>query len=207
MDGLLTPEEQKLILEQFVTAPEAVKKLTTKAVNGVVSLSWQPVKEAVYYEIYRDGVVIATSTKTSYKDADVEMNNSYLYAVHACNYSKYGPSSNVSSVFVDIVYKSMSAKELNSNFDEYNYKYVKIGNLKKDSGTWSGDDLYLWAYNGSNYVCLFCEDYKSWSWDGVKTGVYEHSNVTSISVQGQVIGTRNGYPMIDVYYLHFNYRR
>jgi hypothetical protein len=103
VDGYLTPDEQAVILKQYASKPDKVKKLTAKASNGVVSLSWSSVKGAYFYDLYRDSEKIATVTGTSYKDKNVDMAQYYTYAIVACNYSESSVITPSNMVYVDIV--------------------------------------------------------------------------------------------------------
>ncbi len=205
VNGLLTPIEQEFILGKESPCPDSVKKVTAKSSKGAVSLSWAAVKGAIKYDVYRDHTKIATVTGTTYKDTSVQMGSTYVYSVSACNYSRSSPLRNSDSVYVDIVYTPVSAEEIINNFYAYDNKYVKVSGLRKGKGEWDGDDLYILAKKGDNYIYLYCAGYKTWSWRGDGIGVYEHRNVTSISVTGTVYGKKNGYPVISVHYLNFWY--
>ena len=70
------------------TTPPTVPAGLTAATasQGSVNLSWQPSTDNVGvtgYDIYRNGVLLATTTGTSYTDATVAHGSSYQYAVAA----------------------------------------------------------------------------------------------------------------------------
>jgi len=73
-DGIITMEEQKVILAQQPEKPDAVKSLKVKTAKvkkepnaRKVTLSWPKVKNTTFYIIYRDGVRVALTTGTKYE--------------------------------------------------------------------------------------------------------------------------------------------
>ena len=50
-----------------------------------IGLAWDAVDNASGYRLYRDGVLIAAITGTTYTDSNVQPNGSYIYAVKAYN--------------------------------------------------------------------------------------------------------------------------
>jgi len=68
-----------------VPAPTTPTGLAATAGNAQVLLSWTPVLGATGYDIYRDGVIIASTASSSYTDIAVLNGSTYLYAVRATN--------------------------------------------------------------------------------------------------------------------------
>jgi len=50
-----------------------------------IDLQWDSVTHATYYEIYRDGSLLDSSSTTNYSDTGLAQNTSYTYSLAACN--------------------------------------------------------------------------------------------------------------------------
>jgi len=90
-----------------------------------VSLTWSSVTTASFYEIYRDGVFVDTSTTNSYNDfsSSVIPGTQYTYSLKSVN--NFGEKSSLSGT--NTGYKKLSAPILNSASDSfYETKIVLI---------------------------------------------------------------------------------
>lgn len=105
-DGFLTASELgKLKKEQLPELP-SLKNVTAKYANGVVTISWNAVKGAVQYIVYRDGKEIATVTgNTSSTDNTIKMDHKYTYTVRAASYNARGKMSDGKAVTIPYVNK------------------------------------------------------------------------------------------------------
>jgi fibronectin type 3 domain-containing protein/beta-mannanase len=84
-----------------VTAPSKVNGVTATTSGGTVSLSWSAASDNVGvagYTVYRDGLIIGTSTNTTFNDSQVVQGKSYTYTVRARDAA--GNSSEISTATV-----------------------------------------------------------------------------------------------------------
>ncbi len=94
------------ILQALPAAPD---NLTCPTPINIPSLAWAPTANAEKYNIYRDGVRIATSVTTTFNDTTA-VNNSYEYYVTSLNLAgESGPSHSI-SVFVDQIPPSLKIR-------------------------------------------------------------------------------------------------
>jgi cellulose 1,4-beta-cellobiosidase len=84
------------------TAPSAPAALSGRASGGTVSLSWSAATDdvgVVGYQLFRNGVQLATTTGTSFVDAAVVESATYTYTVRAYDVAgNVGPPSSALSV-------------------------------------------------------------------------------------------------------------
>ena len=81
-------------------------------------------------------------------------------------------------VYVPPVFKTISVKELNKNFDAYVWKFIKLTSLRMASSSMENGDLYILTRNGSDYFYAKLSGYNYWEWgDGV--GIYRRGDITS----------------------------
>ena len=203
-DGVLTGSEIKVILGQKVEKPAAVKNLKVKAANGKVNVSWSASKGAAYYEVYRDGLRVATVTgKTSWQDTGVQQGWSYSYRVVACKYMVHSADSTIESVYVEPVYKSIGLKEVVTNRPKYDGAFVKLGTMQYSSYSWSGKNLILSVYvkSGNTYyrARLVLEDYANWTGERI----YNY-RVKTVNGTGQV--TSVGTTTVEITMHSINYQ-
>ena len=73
-----------------ITPPPQVTGLTATAVSGYqIDLSWiaNPAQDLSYYNVYRDGVLIASTTNTTFRDTGLASQTTYTYEVSAVDTS------------------------------------------------------------------------------------------------------------------------
>jgi chitodextrinase len=152
--------------------PTKVKNLTVDDVkDGKLDLSWAPAKDNVavdYYEIFRDNVSIKNTTKTDYRDTNLNVNQIYIYKVRAVDTS--GNQGDFSDPESGKSTKTKSSgpppKKQGNGGQNYNYKPVAdasagepyIGMEKEDivfdgSKSYDPDQYiakYLWDFGEGN---------------------------------------------------------
>ena len=85
------PDRSVQLIDWFIAfnpvmpPPDAPTGLQADNGNGQVILSWQSVPDADSYNIYRDGVLIDSTTSTSYTDTNVINGQTYTYTITAVN--------------------------------------------------------------------------------------------------------------------------
>ena len=91
---------------------EGVKNLNITSNNNFIELEWEATEDALYYEIYRDTEIIATTEELSFTDNNLET-GTYYY--------------NVRPVYEDC-YGALSGEEIiyTVNVDEINTSDVRI---------------------------------------------------------------------------------
>ncbi len=70
---------------------------TGTACGGTVLISWNQIQNAASYNIYRDGVLIASTFDVSYTDTGLTSGQSYSYTIKAINSAGQSPFSNSAS--------------------------------------------------------------------------------------------------------------
>ena len=88
-----TPDGYKTIANEYISCINGIvnKKIQVKAPvisetkirNGYITISWDATYGAESYDVIKNGKVIFTTTKLSYKDADVSSGESYKYKIRA----------------------------------------------------------------------------------------------------------------------------
>ena len=208
-DGLITPDEQTIILKQAASKPDQVKKVTVKSSSGTVSLSWSIAKGAIFYDLYRNNTLIATVTGTSYSDKNAKMAQFHSYYIVARNYSQSSPVTHTELVYVEIVYKTVRASDLVHDYSSYKGKYVKVAGLRIAYSSFEGKDLYVLAKSGISYIYVLFEDYYTWDWDDDSISFVGNSRITSFWARGITTETRNsmfGYiPVINADHVNYSY--
>ena len=103
---------------------------------GQVTLTWDPVENAIYYNVYRNDSIIADPNKTFYTDMNLESGVEYIYQVSAVDANgKEGDKSDAITVTLQFLdYSEFSCPE--SNFEAPAGKplleYVKDFTLSSD---------------------------------------------------------------------------
>ena len=93
------PDRSVQLIDWFIAfnpvmpPPDAPTGLQADNGNGQVILSWQSVPDADSYNIYRDGVLIDSTTSTSYTDTNVINGQTYTYTITAVNNDGESPPS------------------------------------------------------------------------------------------------------------------
>lgn len=193
IDGILTKSELEQIQNQQDSVLGEIKNVNAYHSNGKVKISWNAVQGAVYYEVYRSGTLVARiKGKTSWEDAKVHMNNTYVYYVRPGSYKKAGKTSKSVRVEVPITYKAVNLKDLFNSGNKYmqqDTQYVKFSSMKFVSGTVSGSDYKIeisQKVNGRTYkATLILEDYKNWTGDVPNLNSIKYK-IKTISGQGYV---------------------
>lgn len=92
-------------LELQMTPFPAPTNLTAIVISSSqIDLNWSPVSIAVSYKVYRNGVLIASPTTTSYSDTGLTRGNIYSYTVSAVNANEAeSPQSSPFSVTIPII--------------------------------------------------------------------------------------------------------
>ena len=76
----------RLVSNDAMNIPAAPAGLSGEKISkNSVTLSWDRAEDADYYEIIRDGIVAGTTTKTSFKDRNLDSHTVYTYSVRAVN--------------------------------------------------------------------------------------------------------------------------
>ena len=191
VDGKLTASEQAVILSQPVEKPDPVNKVSLKGYKDYVKLSWNKVQGALWYDVFRDDELIASVTSINYQDYGVRMDQSYNYSVRSCRYGAVSDIDYRFSVHVDITYTGTNLKALNENQESKIGKFVRLTGLRKeDEAFFDGKNLYQLVSNSGKYGWLLIRNYSMQVWPGDGIGLYEHEKVTSITVAGEMVGTR-----------------
>ena len=104
-------EPLEVIIKGDIIKPQVPSKLIAENIlNDAVALKWQASTDNVGvtgYEIYRDGVMVGTTTEASYIDKTVEENKTYKYSVAA--YDAAGNKSDKSAELVVLIIKGIEA--------------------------------------------------------------------------------------------------
>ena len=183
VDGILTPDEQEIVLSQERARPEAVKKVNATCSKGIVTVKWSPAKNALWYEVSRDNVKIADVIGTSYKDTGAEMGIAYSYSVRAKNFCGASESMTTSAT-VKTEYLSVTPKKLIVDYEAFaGTKYVKISGLYPQEYFREGDDVYLVVFKQNDFICILVENYDSWNW---RTTDVVNAHMSSLAVRGFV---------------------
>lgn len=117
----VTTQELPAVDTEAPTAPARLHSMGET--DSTINLMWAQSTDNVavaYYQIFRNGVLVATTTETSFKDANLAANTEYTYTVAAVD------ASNNASVMSNTLVVSTKEKE------------VVEGNT-----TWNKDSVYL----------------------------------------------------------------
>lgn len=190
-DGVVTPEEYTIILEQPVDIdkPEVKAQLN----NDTVTLTWSKIPGAIIYEIYVDSGImdakIAETKECRWVAKNVETGITKNYRVKAKKYTVESVSDTL-SVDIPKYYIPVSIAELKKNFSKYEGRYVEIKNAPFDDwviehgkadffGTRErtrtygavssahrkeGYDLKILCRSSNNSVEFVLKEYKDWGW-------------------------------------------
>ena len=93
-----TPGQSDLVIDTLPpTVPTNLAGQALLSPTAEISLTWSassdPRSDVAYYEIYRDGSTIGTSTTTSYTDTTIAAGTNYTYTVAAVNRDGYQSAS------------------------------------------------------------------------------------------------------------------
>ncbi|MBQ2700754.1 MAG: hypothetical protein IJF65_06300, partial [Clostridia bacterium] len=187
-DGILTLDEQTVILDQEVAAPGAVSNVKVKVNKGDVTLSWSKVKDARYYTIFRDGKQIGRTESTKYTDKEAVMGEFHTYEVAANKYTCASKQKSWNHVYVEPSYESVSLKNIWAHSAA---SYIEVSGVRRQSQMWKGDDLIMLVYkkiDGTKYwMYLRFENYRTaWDWDN--GGIAEQRGLDTISAKGRTDG-------------------
>lgn len=78
-------------------APSIFSASASGSCGGFVNLQWTIVTNAVYYKVFRDGTLIATTTVSSIVDSGLVPSSSHTYMVRAVNFDGESPDSNTAT--------------------------------------------------------------------------------------------------------------
>ena len=118
-----------------------------------VTLSWKATKNALFYDIYRNGSWIATIPVSTEYRTKVPTNGKYTFSIVAKNYEYESERVNSEPVWVGPI--TVSINELLNNSDLYKRKNVSLeGNLRILSVEAENNSVYL-LVSGNNGV-IFC---------------------------------------------------
>ena len=208
-DGIITENEYKVIMRQYVEVPAQVENLKVSVNKDTVTISWSKVTGAVCYEIRCDDVFLGTTEKTNWVDKDVETGTYKFYKVIAKKYSKASLAS-TKGITIPKYYYSVGLSELTKNSNSYKGKYVKLSNLtisnwyvSDSKGEHVKSSLAISTaqkydnYNvnfickaGEHYVWIIMENYKGWDWEDTQNDILgKIKRITNISVSGKVEST------------------
>lgn len=163
VDGCITMDEYNYICKLASPKITGDAALTARQEKGDVILNWKTVPNALWYIIYRNNESIGSTTKTYYRDQYAEMNKSHWYSVLPCSNYEEGMKAST-SIFVDIVYKSLDFKAFFANKKSYLNGYYNFSAGKPVSVQWVGDDLYVKAKKENKYIYINIYDYDTWDW-------------------------------------------
>ena len=129
-----------------VTAPNIPTGLTATAVSSSqINLSWQAATDNVGttgYNIYRNGVLLATVTGTSYQDTGLAASTAYSYKVLA-----FDASGNTSAVSGDVTTTTQSAADTTPPTKPTNFRVVNVTSTTETlSWTASSDNVGVVGY-------------------------------------------------------------
>ena len=194
-DGYVTMAEWDVIYKQKVIRPETIKTLTVTAQGGKAVLKWSAAKNAVNYIIRRDGKEAASVKGTSWTDSDVQQGQSYSYTVTPVRYDITGTAKG-GSVYIEPVYKSISAPELARNRYKYLNQYVNLSKTNESYSRTDGSDYKIaltTKADGRSYtIILVLKNYKSWIPEIARY------NLTAAAAKGKVIYVNGGAITIEV---------
>jgi len=192
-DGILTSDEQNTIFNKTVTPPGMPTNVKSSVSGTTITLTWNKVKDAVYYNIWLNGLIIDTAKGTSYTYSNAEKGTWYTFHVSAAKYTVRS-SANTESVDV-VLYASPTISELEKDPDLWEWKYVKISNTKMVRKIYEGNDIYILVKKTENgkthHLYLKIGGYKDWTYDS--GGQLQFSEV-----QGTIRG--EGYFLPDTHY-------
>ena len=187
VDGLVTKEEYDTIMKQEVLVPPKPENVKAFVNNADVSLIWDEVSGAKYYNVYRGDELLTITKERWYIDHDVKTGKRYYYYIQACKYTCSSYKA-VVSCNVEVFYKSPSIAELCNSVSKYKDDYVSLSYLTRAGQYMSGKDLYILckaAYNGKTYYVYFLlENYYGWNWNDGK-GIKDYS-ISSLGGKGKV---------------------
>jgi hypothetical protein len=136
-------------------APAAPTGLGATAGSEQVALDWADNSEAdlAYYRVYRDGVVVATATGSSYTDTGLVAGRAYTYAVSAVDASRNesAPSASVSATPTRAPVSESLAPTATRIVNGSLYS-GSVASLANDDGS---RYQVTGAWNGSQYVSDF----------------------------------------------------
>ena len=209
-DGFLTAEEVAVIKKQKVSAPAAIDKLTLTQNKGTVFLSWTASKGSKWYEVYRDGVKLATVKGTNYTDREAVQGQYNNYSVRACKYTMFIVRKN--SIKVEPSYIKTTCAAIAKDYNKYKGKHVELSKAKIVSKNAKGSDYQIIIsekVNGKNYYAmLVLSDIQYWSFEenGHKNALVEMKMAGGEGkVYYAIYNSRYGYiPYIDMSSISWN---
>lgn len=206
VDGFLTTEEVAAIKKQRVSVPEDIAKLTLTQNKSVVFLTWTPAKGAKWYEVYRNGVKIATVKGTNYTDKEAVQGQYNRYTVRACKYTKYRERKE--EILVERSYIKTTCTMIAKDYNNYNGKYVELNKTKVTSTRVVGSDYYIMVCEKMNgktyYAVLVLSGYRNWKWDD-KNSMNSISKMTMAGGKGRVYKRENSMTYIDMNSISWSY--
>lgn len=110
-----------------------------------VNLSWKEVKDADYYRIYRDGIVIVETKKTKYEDTRLEKGKTYTYLIEAVD--EYRSEKDVIAAS-----KSFTVTTKGSGKEDNNNQIIEYTGSWKPGHTYKAGDIV--TFNDKQYVCI-----------------------------------------------------
>lgn len=191
-DGILTESEQKAIKGKYVAPPAKPTNLNMTASGTTLTITWNRVSGALYYDVYVNDTLVGTTSSTSFTHKNAQKGE-FLYATVIAH--KYTAASGHSDGASLILYASPSISELLGNREAWAWKYVKISNTQMVRKIYEGSDIYILVKkteNGKTHpLYLKIGSYKDWTYDS--GGQLQFSEV-----QGTIRG--EGYFLPDTHY-------
>lgn len=181
-------------IEPISNLPAPILSLTTS--NNSITLSWDPVTDAVSYNIYRDDELLATNiTETSFTDNTVVSGVYYDYHARSVSENKVSnPSMRITGITVsrDIAPSDLTA-EMNGNDVILNWTGYE-GNqsielhyaIGSDNQAWAADDDNSGTYWGQRYPAAFIADFIGMEINKISCCFYFPSNYTMYAFNGEL---------------------
>ncbi len=166
------------------TAPANLQ--ATNVTHNSVTLTWDVVDGATYYEIYKDAVYLDQTNTTTYTATGLNAETSYSFTVKAGNISGISPVSEALSVTTEQFIGRTVVFELNDYYLYYGTAYYDGWNNNKLSVVLSTGEVYEYTNSGSAATEYYYLD--------VPYG-------TTVTVTYLNIGS---YPYENTYYIRYN---
>lgn len=181
-------------IEPISDLPAPILSLTTS--SNSITLSWDPVTDAVSYNIYRDDELLATNiTETSFTDSTVVSGVYYDYHARSVSENEVSNASmRITGITVsrDVAPSDLTAETngnnvvLNWNGYEGNQSFELHYALEPEYQAWAADDENPGTYWGQRYPSDFIASFVGMEINKVSCCFYFPSNYTMYAFNGEL---------------------